>query len=143
MIKDEQIRENFKFSEFISKLETENPTPTEVINIYLLSGKLQTLRNIVGPIKVNSGWRGVKENKRVKGSLNSHHLKGYAGDINFDKQDWNRKSLEKIFKMTGFKNVNFYILNGKVVWCHVDIGPTWNGLEYNYRDLDYYTHKEL
>ena len=143
MIKNDQMRENFKFSEFISTTETEKPTPTEAINIYLLSGKLQTLRNIVGSIKINSGFRGSKRNKEVGGSTNSHHLKGLAADINFNKQKWNKESLTAIFKHIGFTNVNFYMLSNQVVWIHVDIGPTWNGLEFNYRDLDYNTHKEL
>lgn len=143
MIKDEQIRENFKFSEFISKSETEIPTPAEVINIYLLSEKLQTLRNIVGSIKINSGFRGVKRNREVGGSTNSHHLRGLATDINFNMEKWNKESLSALFKHIGFTNVNFYMLSNRVIWIHVDIGPTWNGLEYNYRDLDYNTHKEL
>lgn len=139
------IQENFIFSEFISTTDTEKPNYEQIFNIFNLSDYLQDLRNIVGSININSGWRGVIFNSKVNGSQNSYHLKGLAADIRFDFKDWNRESLEKVLKAIGFTNVNFYWTADRKswVWLHVDIGPTWNGLEFNYRDLDANTQREI
>lgn len=42
---------------------------------------LQPLRDRIGPIHVNSGYRSLAVNKAVKGAKNSQHMKGQAADI--------------------------------------------------------------
>ena len=47
-----------------------------------LIDSLQELRDLVGvPITVNSGYRCLTHNRRVRGSNNSQHRKGAAADI--------------------------------------------------------------
>lgn len=43
--------------------------------------KLDAIRDGVGPLKINSGYRTKAHNQKVKGSPNSSHLKGLAVDI--------------------------------------------------------------
>lgn len=42
---------------------------------------LDPLRRIVGPVKVNSGYRSLAVNTRIGGSKTSAHMKGLAADI--------------------------------------------------------------
>lgn len=42
---------------------------------------LQPLRNIYGPITINSGYRGKRLNKAVGGSKTSQHMRAEAADI--------------------------------------------------------------
>ena len=46
-----------------------------------LAWSLQSIRNIVGPLKINSGYRCPKYNELVGGSKNSQHLESAAADI--------------------------------------------------------------
>ena len=144
---DKQLQENFWLNEFLSNSDPVNIEPQDAINVDRFSFKLQMLRDIVDSININSGWRSViwNSNPRVRGSQNSYHLQGIAADIKFDFSIWNRKSLEKVFKFIGFTNVNFYWDSSRTkwVWIHVDVGPTWNGLEFNYRDIDAITKREI
>ena len=39
------------------------------------------------PLKINSGYRSSIHNKKVKGSPNSSHLKGFAADIHCNNSD--------------------------------------------------------
>lgn len=41
--------------------------------------KLQSVRDVVGPMRINSGSRCVVHNRRIGGSLNSRHLAIYSG----------------------------------------------------------------
>ena len=145
LIEDKKLQENFWLNEFLSQSDPISINPQDAINVDRLSYKLQQLRDIVDSININSGWRSVPWNSRVRGSANSYHLKGLAADIKFDFSIWNRKSLERVLKFVGFTNVNFYWTADRKswVWLHVDIGPTWNGLEFNYRDMDANTQKEI
>jgi len=137
---------NFKIKEALAKKDTIEPTPSEWLNIFLLGVKLERLRLFVGPIYVNSWFRSKKYNASLPhASSNSYHMTGLAGDIKFDFSIWNRKSLERVFKFIGFKNVNFYWTSDRktFVWIHVDLGDTWNGKDFNYRDLDSITQLEI
>jgi len=139
---------NFKMFEVINyEKDKYRPNFAQILNVIMLAIKLELLRILVGPIDVNSWWRSVwwNKNKRVNGSTNSHHLKGYAADIVFDFSKWNKESLTKVLQTIGFTNVNFYWTSDRKtwVWIHVDIGKTWNGKKFNYRDLDSITQKEI
>ena len=143
--KDIQIAPNFRFNEFLHADDKQLPSIENAFNIQDLAIKLQYLRSVVGSIDINSGFRGTEYNKKVKGSSNSYHLQGLAADIKFDFTGWTRSSLEKVLKSIGFTNANFYWTSDRKswVWLHVDIGKTWNGKDYFYRDMDAITQKEI
>lgn len=143
--KDRQIQKNFTFNEFLYSEDKETPTLEFAFNIMDLSEKLQALRDKVGPITINSAFRGKTHNKQVNGTPNSYHTQGLAADIKFEFKNWTRESLETLFNEIGFKNVNFYWNSDRTswVWIHVDVGNTWNGKEFYYRDMDANTQKEI
>ena len=147
LTKDIQLTQNFKFNEFLATNDKEMPSIEKSFNIQRLSFKLQSLRDIVGSIHINSGFRGVLYNKseKVKGSVNSKHLDGLAADIRFDFSAWNRDSMSKLLQYLGFTNVNFYWTSDRKtwVWLHVDIGNVNSGKPFSYRDLDANTQKEI
>jgi len=97
--------------------------------------KLNELRKIVGVITVTSGYRTPAFNETCGGSSNSYHLEGKAADIRFDFNGWTRDTITKVLKYIGFTNVNFYMNGKEINRLHVDIGKTWNGKAFNYRDL--------
>lgn len=143
---DIQLSENFKINEFLSNNDTQTISQKETLNVRELVDRLQELRKIVDvPMTINSGFRGVAYNKSVNGSSNSYHLTGLAADIKFDFSDWDRNSMTKLLKYLGFTNVNFYWNKQRTswVWIHVDLGKAWNGAEFNYRDMDATTKKEI
>lgn len=59
------------------------PGPAETANLSALCrAVLDPLRQAVGqPIKITSGYRGPKLNKRIGGAADSQHLRGQAADI--------------------------------------------------------------
>jgi len=97
--------------------------------------KLNELRKIVGYTDITSGYRTPAFNATCGGSDNSYHLEGKAADIRFDFKGWTKTSLTKVLQYLGFTNVNFYWDGERLDRLHVDIGKTWNGKEFNYRDL--------
>jgi len=142
---NKQLSANFKINEFLSDNDKQNPDAIQGINLYELAQKLQVLRGKVGPITINSGFRGTTYNQKVGGSSNSHHLSGLAADIKFNFKPYTRESMTKILQDIGFTNVNFYWTTDRKtwVWIHADIGKTWNGQKFNYRDLDSISQKEI
>lgn len=140
-----QLTANFKINEFLSDNDKQDPNAVQGINIYELAQKLQVLRGKVGPITINSGFRGIEYNKSVKGSSNSHHLQGFAADIKFNFKVHTRASMTKLLQEIGFTNVNFYWTTDRKTWAwiHADIGKTWNGQKFNYRDLNSISQKEI
>ena len=132
ILKSIQLSRNFTAYEFCNSLDG---YAYKLPDISLVT-KLQALRDIVGPIEVTSGYRTEEFNAKCGGSPKSYHKKGLAADIKFDFTYWNRSSLTMVLQAIGFTNVNFYFNGyGKITRLHVDIGPTWNGEEFNYRNL--------
>ena len=142
---DVQLAKNFKLNEFLYSADKEAPTPDRIINLYLLAQKLQALRDVVGPININSGFRGKAYNASINGHPNSFHMTGKAADIKFNFKGHTRDSMTKLLQKIGFTNVNFYWTKDRKswVWLHVDIGKTWDGKPFYYRDLDSSTQKEI
>jgi uncharacterized protein YcbK (DUF882 family) len=100
-----------------------------------LVNKLQLLRDEVGSITITSGFRTVEFNEQCGGSKNSYHLQGLAVDCRFNFKKYTKERLTKLFQAIGFTNVNFYInKDGSINRVHLDIGKTWNGQKFNYRD---------
>lgn len=75
------MTKNFNISEFQCKCGCEMPEDV-YLNVVKLANQLQTLRDVIGkPIKINSSYRCVEHNKKIKGSVNSQHILGKAADI--------------------------------------------------------------
>jgi uncharacterized protein YcbK (DUF882 family) len=133
-----EILESVKLDENFTLLEFANTKDGFAVKMpdYTLVRKLQTLRSIVGSINITSGYRTPTFNASVGGSPTSYHMQGLAVDCRFDFSGWNRVSLVKLFQSIGFTNVNFYLnKNGTLNRVHLDVGKTWNGQAFNYRDI--------
>jgi zinc D-Ala-D-Ala carboxypeptidase len=58
-----------------------NPNIEQFKNLFTLcTYVLEPLRGIVGPIKINSGFRSKEVNEKIGGAQNSQHCKGQAAD---------------------------------------------------------------
>lgn len=78
---NESLTKNFKISEFKCKDGTSVPDDL-VDNVVLLCENLQALRDHIGkPIRVISGYRSPKYNRRIGGARRSQHMTAKAADI--------------------------------------------------------------
>ena len=87
----------------------------------ILLTRIQTLRDLFGPIVITSGYRCIKHNKKIGGTKKSQHLKGNAVDIRVKNLDSIRRfKLIKIVYELGFTGIGIGKNN-----FHVDIrdGP--------------------
>lgn len=75
--------EELTFSDMAARLGIDNSPPKIVIdNLAMLCVDiLEPLRNAIGTIHINSGYRGPALNKAIGGSKNSAHMSGLAADI--------------------------------------------------------------
>ncbi len=87
-VPDEQLSPHFKLSELLRtdkgrELGLPNdPSPEIVANLRKLCAEaLEPIREKVGPLKVNSGYRSDAVNKAVGGSTTSAHSFGLAADL--------------------------------------------------------------
>ncbi len=86
---DARLSPNFTLREMCAsaaaaRLGIDNTNPPLGVRIALqklCATVLQPLRDQIGPLRVNSGWRSPALNKAVKGSATSQHLRGEAADI--------------------------------------------------------------
>ena len=76
-----KLEENFSLSEFKCKDGTQ--VPEELMdNVKLLAKNLQVLREELGrPIRIISGYRSPKYNRRIGGARRSQHMTAKAADI--------------------------------------------------------------
>tara|TARA_R110001583_G_scaffold149216_1_gene301127 strand:+ start:860 stop:1270 length:411 start_codon:yes stop_codon:yes gene_type:complete len=80
-VSNESLTKNFKISEFKCKDGTSVPDDL-VDNVVLLCENLQALRDHIGkPIRVISGYRSPKYNRRIGGARRSQHMTAKAADI--------------------------------------------------------------
>lgn len=100
------------------------PTPHEQDNLRkLVENVLDPLRVLYGaPITVNSGYRSPMVNKRVKGAVNSDHVKGMAADITAGSKAENKKLFELIRENFTFR---------QLIW---EKGGQWVHVSYNEAD---------
>ena len=75
-----KLTENFTLEEFACADGTPVPT-TYRGHVIVLATNLQVLRDIVGAIHINSGFRTPAHNKKIGGKPKSKHLIGMAADI--------------------------------------------------------------
>lgn len=110
---DTQLSKNFYLSEFVST-SYEKPELGELLNIIVLTHKvLQPIRHALGPIKITSGYRPEKLNKKVGGKHNSQHIIGEAVDIFARK-----KSLRVLYNYIK-NNLEYDQLILEPTWVHV------------------------
>jgi len=100
-----KITENFRLSEFNCKDGSELPTAL-LPNVLDLADNLQVLRDYLGvPISINSAYRSLEHNRKIKGSTKSQHLLAKAADIVVES-----KSPEQVANI-----IKFLISEGKMV----------------------------
>ena len=77
----EQLSKNFKKSEF--RCNDGSEVPDDLMdNLRDLVENLQIIRDTIGePVRVISGYRSPKYNKKIDGAKRSQHMKAKAADI--------------------------------------------------------------
>ena len=103
------------------------PTETVISNLQaLVLNVLQPIRNSLGPITINSGYRSPAVNVAVGGSPTSDHCLGMAADIEISGYDNKTlaKFIEQNFKFTQLI-LEFYE-DGQPAsgWVHVSFDPS-------------------
>ena len=98
--------------------------------MYQLAGFAERIREIIGkPLIINSGFRCVKLNNAVGGSLTSQHLYAEALDVRV-----NGKSASEVFRIIAASDLKYdqLILEraGNAQWVHVSIGSKKEKLIY-------------
>lgn len=85
---------------------------------------LQRLRDIVGPIRILSGYRSKVYNARVGGAPRSEHSTRIAFDIQIE--PYNVQDLVESAVSVGFSGIGYYPSRG---FIHLDLGRprTWYG----------------
>lgn len=94
-VPDRYLSPHFKLSELVNtntgraKGLANDPTPEIEKNLERLCKEaLEPIREICGPLKINSGYRSDAVNKAVGGSTTSAHSYGFAADLNPLKMSW-------------------------------------------------------
>lgn len=98
--------------------------------MYMLAGFAERVREIIGrPLIINSGFRCVKLNNAVGGSLTSQHLYAEAIDVRVS-----GKTASDVFNMIAASDLKYdqLILEkvGSAQWVHVSIGSKKEKLKY-------------
>jgi zinc D-Ala-D-Ala carboxypeptidase len=80
-----KLSKNFTLAELtVTSVKAPNiPNEEQIKNLQaLVDNVLQPLRDLYGkPIRINSGFRSLEVNKKIKGALKSQHMRGEAADI--------------------------------------------------------------
>jgi len=102
----------------------EDNTPDELqlagmINICWKLG--EPLRNMFGPIRVNSGFRSERVNEGVHGVGNSKHLSGEAMDIHIDSVEQGKEYYQFILKNVDFDQLLFEHKRKGAMWLHCSV----------------------
>ena len=104
------------------RLKINNTPPPEAVEAleHLVDEALDPARKLLGdPITVTSGYRSPTLNKRVKGSVNSQHMKGEAADITSS----DNSRLFEILKSLPFDQL---IWENDGEWIHVSLKKEGN-----------------
>jgi len=140
--------QNFRYREFVkssvaTRLDIDNTPPGWCwLNVEKLAKYvLQPIRNEFGPLRILSGFRSKKLNKKIGGSTLSNHCIGQAVDI----EPWNNKitlidMADFIIENLEFRNLILeYMPDG---WLHLDYREDYNlnmvrlkDKNHNYKDV--------
>ena len=122
-VPDVQLSPHFKLSEMLnsgtgrSKGIANIPTSEIVENLRKLCVEaLEPIRELVGPLKINSGYRADEINKAVGGSTTSAHSYGLAADLNPAKGTW-----KELMDKTIAAGVPLDQLIFEHTWVHVGV----------------------
>lgn len=98
----------------------DNAPPEEAVeNLRRLSGTLEEVRMLLGPLHINSGFRSVELNQAVGGQPTSQHCHGLAADFivpRFSLQESTRRILQQKIGFDQF----IYEFGG---WLHISHPP--------------------
>lgn len=110
---------HFKPSEFASKGNGQVKVSGRMV------AALDSVREQLGlPIKITSGHRDEKHNKKVGGAKNSRHVEGDAVDINLaDYDDQTRSILMRLLRKAGFTSFGSYSKSPNML--HADMRPSF------------------
>lgn len=122
-VPDRQLSANFKLSELVETpkgraagIANDPPFEIEVNLERLCKELLEPIRALVGPLKINSGYRSDAVNKAVGGSTTSAHSFGLAADLNPISGTW--KSLMDAIIASGLKYDQIIFEH---TWVHVGL----------------------
>lgn len=120
-VPDRQLSPHFKLSELLDtptgrgKGLANDPTPEIEANLEALAKNvLEPIRELCGPLKINSGYRSDAVNKAVGGSTTSAHSYGLAADLNPMKMTW-----KELMDKTIAAGIKFDQLIFEHTWVHV------------------------
>lgn len=121
-----KLSENFNLDELlysstgIRKGIDNTPGPEELANLRrLVMEALQPLRDELGPIRINSGYRCPKLNKAVGGAPTSQHMLGLAAD--FVPQELDLKAVFNWIRNSGIPFDQLILEFG--TWIHISVAP--------------------
>jgi len=121
-----QLSKNFKLSEFRCKHCGKIKLDMNLVHA------LQKMRDIVGVITVEIGYRCPEWNKTIpNAAANSLHIYGKAADIHCN-HPYN-EALRDIAEQCGFTGIGLYD-----TWIHVDVGGTVRRWDNRTKNFEYY-----
>lgn len=86
--------------------------------VRLVADILEPMREIVGPLKVNSAFRSKAVNDRIGGAKNSQHMQGLAADV-----VPLHAGLERAFQDVKASSIPFDQLIIEPTWIHISCAP--------------------
>ena len=126
--KPTMLSEHFSLQEFTSSATAErfhinNMPDTEAIKRLrcLCKEVLEPLRKQFGPIYINSGYRCLRLNTKLKGVGNSQHMRGEAADIRLSDNDTGRAYFCFIRQHCPFDQLLFEHSRYGRQWLHVSL----------------------
>jgi uncharacterized protein YcbK (DUF882 family) len=126
-----QLSKNFTLRELIksdtaTRKGINNAPPQSVIDNlkYLCENLLQPIRDMVGIVTINSGYRSPALNKAVGGAKNSQHLTGQA--VDFESVQYSNIELGKMIEESGlvFDQLIYEFVskkNPRAGWIHISL----------------------
>lgn len=114
-----RLSQNFNLEEFACKCGCGQMPDCNSSEFKDLVSKLQKIRDLCKfPLKINSGFRCKKHNKKVGGSVNSSHLVGLAVDVEI-KSDYSRLVFLESAINVGIKRIGV-----AKSYIHIDVDKT-------------------
>lgn len=112
------VTANFSWKEVLVR-QLEWPELTVLENLLKVTQVIQKYRNTVfknHPVRITSGWRSAKYNKRIGGAQRSYHVKGMA--LDFQVSGFTPAEVQEILNPMHKGGLEF-----AQAWTHIDIRP--------------------